>query len=90
MGSEKKNHRQILKIISFSNYYRFHLISQVLIDRKFHGKGKNDEFVLYEYLIKQCSSFCKYTDLSVMKKKKIKENKMSTKNRKYVMFMGNT
>ena len=28
------------------------------IDRKFHGHGKNDEFVLYEYIIKQCSSFC--------------------------------
>ena len=22
------------------------------IDRKFHGHGKNDEFVLYEYIIK--------------------------------------
>ena len=39
------------------------------IDRKFHGHGKNDEFVLYEYIIKQCSSFCKYTNISVMKKK---------------------
>ena len=27
------------------------------IDRKFYGHGKNDEFVLYEYIIKQCSSF---------------------------------
>ena len=37
------------------------------IDRKFHGHGENDEFVLYEYIIKQCSSFCKYTN-SVVKK----------------------
>ena len=40
------------------------------IDRKFNGQSKNDEFVLYEYIIKQCSSFCKYTNISVMKKKK--------------------
>ena len=39
------------------------------IDRKFHGNGKNDGFVLYEYIIKQCSSFCKYTNISVMKKR---------------------
>ena len=42
------------------------------IDRKFHGHGKNDGFVLYEYIIKQCSSFCKYTNISVMKKKNVK------------------
>ena len=42
------------------------------IDRKFHGHGKNDEFVLYEYIIKQCSSFCKYTNISVMKKNDVK------------------
>ena len=59
------------------------------IDRKFHGHGKNDGFVLYEYIIKQCSSFCKYTNISVMKKK-FKENNISTVNRKYVMLMGNT
>ena len=35
---------------------------------KFHGHGKNDGFVLYEYIIKQCNSFCKYTNISVMKK----------------------
>ena len=29
------------------------------IDRKFHEQGENDGFVLYEYKIKQCSSFCK-------------------------------
>ena len=29
------------------------------IDRKFHGHGENDGFVLYEYIIKQCSNFCK-------------------------------
>ena len=39
------------------------------IDRKFHGHGENDGFVLYEYIIKQFSSFCKYTNISVMKKK---------------------
>ena len=38
------------------------------IDRKFHGHGQNDGFVLYEYLIKQCSTFCKYTNIRVMKK----------------------
>ena len=38
------------------------------IDRKFHGHGENDGFVLYEYIMKQCSSFCKYTNISVMKK----------------------
>ena len=38
------------------------------IDRKFHGHGENDGFVLYGYLIKQFSSFCKYTNISVMKK----------------------
>ena len=36
------------------------------INRKFHGHGENDEFLLYEYIIKQCSSFCKYTNISVM------------------------
>ena len=38
------------------------------IDRKFQGHGENDGFVLYEYIIKQLSSFCKYTNNSVMKK----------------------
>ena len=36
------------------------------IDRKFHGHGENDGFVLYGYIIKQFSSFCKYTNISVM------------------------
>ena len=36
------------------------------IDRKFHGHGENDEFVLYKYIIK----LCKY--ISVMGKKVIK------------------
>ena len=27
------------------------------IDRKFHGHGENDGFVLYEHIIKQFSSF---------------------------------
>ena len=39
------------------------------IDRKFHGHGENDGFVLYEYIIKQFSSSCKHTNISVMKKK---------------------
>ena len=38
------------------------------IDRKFRGHGKNDGFALYEYIIKQCSSFCKYTNISDVKK----------------------
>ena len=42
------------------------------IDRKFHGHGENDGFVLYEYTIKQCSIFCKYTNISVIKKCQIK------------------
>ena len=47
----------------------FDLKSLSLIHRKFHGHGKNDEFVLYDYIIKQCSSFCKYTSISVIKKR---------------------
>ena len=35
----------------------FHLKSLGPIDRKFHEHSKNDEFVLYEYIIKQSSSF---------------------------------
>ena len=45
------------------------LKSQGPIDRKFHGLGENDGFVLYEYIIKQCSSFCKYSNICVMGKK---------------------
>ena len=30
------------------------------IDHKFHGQGVNDGFVLYGYIIKQCSSFFAY------------------------------
>ena len=45
----------------------FSLKSLGPIDRK-HGHGDNDGFVLYEYIIKQCSSFGKYTNISVMKK----------------------
>ena len=54
-----------------TNYKQAHLHLKSLgpIDRKFHGHGENDGFVLYEYIIKQCSSFCKYTNISVMKKK---------------------
>ena len=46
----------------------FFLKSLGPIDRKFHGHGENDGFVLYEYIIKQFSSFCKHTNISVMKK----------------------
>ena len=42
------------------------------IDHKFHGHGENDGFVLYEYIIKQVIGFCKYTNISVMKKSQIK------------------
>ena len=66
-----------------------HLKSLGPIDRKCRGHSKNDGFVLYEYIIKQCSSFCKYTIITIMKKK-IEENIISTVNRKYIMFMGNT
>ena len=59
------------------------------IDCKFRGHGKNDGYVLYEYIIKQCSNFSKYTKYQRYEKK-IKENNMSTLNRKYVMCMGNT
>ena len=38
------------------------------IDRKFHGHGENDRFVLYEYIIKQFISFCKHTNISDLKK----------------------
>ena len=39
------------------------------IDRKFQGHGEKAGFVLYEYIIKQFSSSCKHTNISVMKKK---------------------
>ena len=49
-------------------FHIFHLRSLGPIDRKFHGHVENDGFVLYEYTIEQFSSFCKYTNISVMKK----------------------
>ena len=39
------------------------------IDRKFHGHGENDGFVLYEHIIKQFSSFCKHKNIGDLKKK---------------------
>ena len=45
-----------------------HLKSLGPIDRKFHGHGENDAIVFYEYIIEKFSSFCKYTNISVMKK----------------------
>ena len=68
-------------------YERKTLKSLSPIDRKFHGHGENDGFVLYEYIIKQFISFCKYTNISVMKKSQIKYH--VNINRKYVLFMGN-
>ena len=50
----------------------FSLKSLGPIDRKFHGHGENDGFVLYEYIIKQFSSFCKHTNFSDLKKKIVK------------------
>ena len=38
------------------------------IDRKFHGHGKT-----MDYVIKQCSRFCKYTNISIMEKKRTKK-----------------
>ena len=43
-------------------YVLFQLKSLGPIDRKFHGHCENDGFVLYEYIMKQCSSICKYTN----------------------------
>ena len=68
-------------------YERKTLKSLSPIDRKFHGHGENDGFVLYEYIIKQFISFCKYTNISVMKKSQIKYH--VNINRKYVLFIGN-
>ena len=42
------------------------------IDRRFHGHGENDGFVLYEYIIKQVISFCKYKHQRYEKKCQIK------------------
>ena len=38
------------------------------IDRKFHGHGETMDLSRI-YIIKQCSSFCKYKNISVMKNK---------------------
>ena len=46
-----------------------HLKSLGPIDRKFHGHGENDAIVFYEYIIEKFSSFCKYTNIRVLKKK---------------------
>ena len=45
------------------------------IDRRFHEHGKSYGFVLYEYIIEQSSSFCKYTNISfIFFVKRNKEN----------------
>ena len=61
MKSNKKNQ------IMFHIYNTRVLKSLGPIDHKFHGHSQNDGFVLYEYIIKQCSSFCKYTNIIVMR-----------------------
>ena len=38
-------------------WFHYFLKSLGPIDRKFHGHGENDGFVLYEYIIKQFSCF---------------------------------
>ena len=60
------------------------------IDRTMiHEHGKNDGFVLFEYIIIPCSRFLqiyKHPRYEI----KIKEKNMSTVNRKYVVLMGTT
>ena len=53
---------------NYFSYLAFHLLSLLKfslgpIGRKFHGHDENDGFVLYEYIIKQCNTFCKYTNI---------------------------
>ena len=57
---------KILLIVPTNNL--MNLKSLGPIDRKFHGHGENDGFVLYEYITKQFSSFCKHTNISDLKK----------------------
>ena len=56
-GGVKKDCENILKCLK----------SLGPIGRKFHAHGENDGFVLYEYLIKLCNCFCKYTNISLTK-----------------------
>ena len=44
-----------LEVKNTSSYQTGHLKSLGPIDHKFHRHCKNDGFVLYEYMIKQCS-----------------------------------
>ena len=46
---------------------------------KFHGHGGNDGFVLYEYIIKQFSGFCKRTNIDQRFEKKNLSNKITCK-----------
>ena len=53
----------------------FNLKSLGPIDRTMiHGHGKNVGFVLFEYIIKPCSRFYKYTNIRVMKKNQRKKH----------------
>ena len=61
-----------IKFLQNLNRFGDYLKSLGPIDGKFHGHSENDGFVLYEYIIKQFSSFCKHTNISVMKKGQIK------------------
>ena len=55
-----------LKYCRYSVKHQLKSLSQ--FDRELHGHGKKDGFVLDEYIMKQCSSCWKYTNISVMKK----------------------
>ena len=59
------------------------------IHHKYYGHGKNDGFVLYEYVIINNVVVFANKQTSVLWKN-MKKNNISTVNRKYVMFMGKT
>ena len=76
----KNSKKYMIKMTSLkSRFIRKISKSLGLIDRKFFEQGENDGFVLCEYIIKQCSTFCKYTHMNVMKE--IKEKHILTVNR---------
>ena len=73
------NHQMLIICVYVGKYRKYYLKvtcnlkSLGPIDRKFHGHGKKDRFVLYEYKISKCSSFCKYTNINVTKKERSKK-----------------